>query len=85
MSIITRGLGGKSLITQGYGGKWTKEKLPEKRRMEICPYCGAVLKYSLYSSKDPFSGRKIFKCSECYEILKFEDGKWRRVKPWYED
>jgi len=83
--IITSGLGGGSLITQGYGGKWKKAEIPKhKTRIELCPHCGEVLKNHIYYSTDVLSGRKIYRCSHCYGTLRLEEGRWVAVLEWYE-
>jgi hypothetical protein len=85
MGIATSGLGGTHLITMGYGfKKWVKIPKAESHTLGFCPYCEEMLKNTLYYTIDRFSGRKIYKCSNCYGILKCEDGRWRRVVPWYE-
>ena len=85
--IITRGFGkGQMIITQGYGKKWKLDtKVPTTWILELCPHCEIVLKNHIYFTRDIFSGSKIHKCSNCHNIIKWEDGKWRKVLQWWED
>lgn len=85
--IITKGLGpNQKLITQGYGKKWKLETTGQTTWiLELCPKCETVLKNNIYFTRDIFSGEKIHKCSNCHSIIKWEDGKWRRVLQWFED
>ena len=85
--IITGGLGkNQTIITRGYGySKWKIEKLYPKYIIELCPHCEGGLKNHIYYSRDPFTGEKIHKCKHCYNIIKWENGKWSKVLQWYED
>lgn len=64
--------------------RWKKVKL-ELVKLNMCPVCGSLLKNSLWSSKDIFTNKKIYRCKACDSILKFEDGKWQKIVKWYEE
>lgn len=85
MSIITGGLGGTHIITQGYGysGKWRKAH--HKHIIELCPACHIELKNNMYYTRNAFSTEKIYRCSNCYVQLEFENGVWRCVERRWED
>jgi len=84
--IITGGLGGKSLVMQGYGGKWKKVVLPKREPHYLCPNCHEFLKKHIYVTRDVLTGEKIYRCGNCYAILMFEDGKWVEVGyPYHDD
>ncbi len=75
MSIITHGLGGNSLITQGYGGKWhplkefPKRKDHQTRGIELCQHCGIPLKNQIYWTRDIL--RPIRKSTDVKIALQF--------------
>lgn len=66
------------LITQGYGvSKWEKLKIPEHlppRFQELeCPKCHSNLNYTGYTSRDPFTGKRITRCKACYSEIEYSE------------
>ena len=90
--IITHGLGGKSLVTQGFGSKWQPLKeLPKRadhhtRGIELCPSCGVPLKNQICWTRDVLRpDKKIYRCKNCFEILELKNDRWVAVGQPYRD
>jgi len=65
-----------SYLSWGFGYWKPYIVLPEKRFIDLCPYCEIELKNNIYVKTDIFTKQRVFRCGNCHSIIKLENGKW---------